>query len=63
MIKFFRKIRYNLIETGKTSRYFKYTINIIPIKGLPRYLAIIQGFIGWFMLTIFSVSLISQLLN
>ena len=28
-----------------------------------RYLAIIQGFIGWFMLTIFSVSLISQLLN
>ncbi|MCE7993690.1 MAG: two pore domain potassium channel family protein [Roseivirga sp.] len=35
----------------------------IPIKGLPRYMAIIQGFIGWFMLTIFSVSLISQLLN
>jgi hypothetical protein len=35
----------------------------IPIKGLPRYLAIIQGFIGWFMLTIFSVSLISQILN
>ena len=35
----------------------------IPIKGVPRYLAIIQGFIGWFMLTIFSVSLISQLLN
>ena len=35
----------------------------IPIKGLPRYLAIIQGFIGWFMLTIFSVSLISHLLN
>jgi len=35
----------------------------IPIKGLPRYLAIIQGFIGWFMLTIFSVSIISQLLN
>ena len=35
----------------------------IPIKGLPRYLAIIQGFIGWFMLTIFSVSLISQLLT
>ncbi len=35
----------------------------IPIKGLPRYLAIIQGFIGWFMLTIFSVSLITQLLK
>lgn len=35
----------------------------IPIKGFPRYLAIIQGFIGWFMLTIFSVALISQLLD
>ena len=35
----------------------------IPIKGIPRYLAIVQGSIGWFMLTIFSVSLISQLLN
>ena len=35
----------------------------IPTKGLPRYLSIIEGFIGWFMLSIFSVSLISQLLN
>ncbi len=35
----------------------------IPTKGLPRYLSIIQGFIGWFILSIFSVSLISQLLN
>lgn len=35
----------------------------IPIKGLTRYLAIIEGFIGWFMLSIFSVSLISQLLG
>jgi hypothetical protein len=24
MIKFFRKIRYNLMETGKTGKYFKY---------------------------------------
>ena len=35
----------------------------IPMKGIPRYLAILQGFIGWFMLTIFSVALISQLLD
>lgn len=35
----------------------------IPTKGFPRYLSIVQGFIGWFMLSIFSVSLISQLLN
>ncbi|TNE54022.1 MAG: two pore domain potassium channel family protein [Bacteroidetes bacterium] len=35
----------------------------IPIRGLPRYMAIVQGFIGWFLLTIFSVSLISQLIE
>ncbi|WP_288955603.1 potassium channel family protein [uncultured Polaribacter sp.] len=35
----------------------------IPTKGIPRYLCVIQGFIGWFMLSIFSVALISQLLN
>ncbi len=35
----------------------------IPIKGIARYLAIIQGFIGWFMLSLFSVSLISQLMH
>jgi hypothetical protein len=35
----------------------------IPTKGLPRYLSIVQGFIGWFMLSIFSVALISQILN
>jgi hypothetical protein len=35
----------------------------IPTSGIPRYLCILQGFIGWFMLSIFSVALISQLLN
>ena len=29
MIKFFRKIRYNLMETGKTGKYFKYAIGEI----------------------------------
>ncbi|NRD24495.1 hypothetical protein HNV10_14645 [Winogradskyella litoriviva] len=29
MIKFFRKIRYNLLEKGKTSKYFKYAIGEI----------------------------------
>ena len=59
------------LHTEKTLNALMLSINTfttfgfgeIPIKGLPRYLAIIQGFIGWFMLTIFSVSLISQLLN
>lgn len=35
----------------------------IPIKGIPRYLAVLEGFIGWFLLSIFSVSLISQVIQ
>jgi hypothetical protein len=35
----------------------------IPIKGIPRYLSIIEGFVGWFLLSIFSVSLISQVIQ
>lgn len=31
MFKFFRKIRYNLLETGKTSRYIKYAIGEIVL--------------------------------
>ena len=36
MIKFFRKIRYNLMETGKTSNYFKYAIGeiILVVIGI-----------------------------
>jgi len=63
MMRLFHKIRYRLAAENRVARYLRYAIGEIPIKGLPRYLAIIQGFIGWFMLTIFSVSLISQLLN
>ena len=36
MIKFFRKIRYNLMETGKTGKYFKYAIGeiILVVIGI-----------------------------
>jgi len=34
----------------------------IPTKGLARYICIIQGFIGWFLLSIFTVALINQVL-
>lgn len=36
MIKFFRKIRFNLIKTGKTGRYFKYAIGeiILVVIGI-----------------------------
>ncbi len=35
----------------------------IPIKGIPRYLTIVEGFVGWFLLSIFIVSLISQVIQ
>ena len=35
----------------------------IPVKNAIRYFTIIEGFIGWFLLSIFSVSLISQILQ
>ena len=35
----------------------------ILVKGISRYMAILEGFLGWFLLSIFSVSLISQILQ
>jgi hypothetical protein len=35
----------------------------IPITGFIRYLTILEGFIGWFLLSIFSVCLISQIIQ
>jgi hypothetical protein len=35
----------------------------IPTRGIARYVTIIQGFVGWFLLSIFLVSLIGQILN
>ena len=35
----------------------------IPVKGLTRYLAILEGFTGWFLLSIFSVTLIGQMIQ
>jgi hypothetical protein len=32
----------------------------IPTKGIARYICILQGFIGWFLLSIFTVALINQ---
>jgi hypothetical protein len=34
----------------------------IPTHGIARYVCVFQGFIGWFMLSIFSVALINQVL-
>ncbi len=35
----------------------------IPAQGIARYMCIIEGFIGWFFLSIFSVSMINQVLG
>ncbi len=35
----------------------------IDLKGLPMYLTVIEGFAGWFLLSFFSLSLVSQLIN
>ena len=35
----------------------------IPVQGGARYIAILEGFLGWFLLSIFSVALISQILQ
>lgn len=34
----------------------------IPTSGLARYVCILQGFIGWFLLSIITASLINQVL-
>jgi hypothetical protein len=34
----------------------------IPTSGLARYVCILQGFIGWFLLSIFTASLINQVM-
>jgi hypothetical protein len=35
----------------------------IPVRGASRYITILEGFLGWFLLSIFSVSLISQMIQ
>ena len=34
----------------------------IPTRGVARYLCIVEGFLGWFLLSIFTVALINQVL-
>ena len=35
----------------------------IPVGGFTKYVAIIEGFIGWFLLSIFLVSVLSQMMS
>ena len=35
----------------------------IPVRGFTKYVAIIEGFIGWFLLSIFLVSVLSQMIS
>ena len=35
----------------------------IPVRGFTKYVAVIEGFIGWFLLSIFIVALINQMMS
>ena len=35
----------------------------IPVRGFTKYVAIIEGFIGWFMLSVFIVSVLNQMMS
>ena len=35
----------------------------IPVRGFIKYIAIIEGFVGWFLLSIFLVSVLNQMMN
>ena len=35
----------------------------IPVRGFTKYVAIIEGFIGWFLLSIFLVSILNQMMS
>jgi len=35
----------------------------IPVKGFTKYIAILEGFIGWFLLSVFIVSLLNQMMT
>ena len=35
----------------------------IPVRGFTKYVAVIEGFIGWFLLSVFIVSLLSQMMS
>jgi hypothetical protein len=35
----------------------------IPVRGFTKYVAIIEGFIGWFLLSVFIVSLLNQMMS
>jgi hypothetical protein len=34
----------------------------IPTTGLPRYVCVFQGVLGWFLLSLFTVALLNQVL-
>ena len=36
---------------------------VIPVRGFTKYVAILQGFIGWFLLSVFLVSLLNQMMT
>lgn len=72
VVTFFSIATYTLYLIGiRTLNSVTLSINVfstlgfgaIPVQGVTRYITILEGFIGWFLLSIFSVSLIGQVLQ
>ncbi|MDW3195899.1 MAG: hypothetical protein R8G66_26225 [Cytophagales bacterium] len=72
LVTFFSLAAYTVFLIGvRTLNSVTLSINVfstlgfgaIPVQGITRYITIIEGFIGWFLLSIFSVSLIGQVLQ
>ncbi len=61
----FSTVMFRLIDACTTSLNAFSTLGFgeIPVLGIARHLAVVEGFIGWFLLSIFSVALISQVIQ
>ena len=65
MLDFFYFIVVRIIDSFTLSLNVFSTLGFgeVPVKGVIRYLTVIEGFVGWFLLSIFSVALISQIIQ
>lgn len=61
----FKKIFIRLLDCIALSMNIFTTLGFgsTEMTGVPMYLTVIEGFIGWLLLSFFSLSLISQLVN
>lgn len=61
----FKKLLSQIADSFATSVNAFITLGYghMPVYGIAKYVAVLEGLLGWFLLSIFSVSLISQILQ